>query len=667
MRRPLQFAFAALVAALVAAPAVAQPARPVPYPVMPPPMWEAAVDAGTRTDTGLPGPNYWMNEAEYTLRARLEPETEMLHGEGTIRYVNNSPDTLSVVLLKLRQNLHREDAMRNRRVYLTGGITIEHLRVDGVDAPAVEGAPEPGQYQIDQTVLSLAPAAPIPPGGEVTVDIGWRYRIAPAGPLAVRNGQDGEVFYIGYWYPQVAVYDDVYGWDAVPYMGLGEHYMNFADYDVTIDAPAGWLVWSTGELRNAEAVLPPAVRARLDQAMASSEVVHVVTEDQLGAGTATLGGERLQWRFTADDVRDVAFSASNRQVWDATRAFVDRDGNGSPESPVLINSFYRPGLPSWNRSAEFAAFSIEHLSELLGYGYPWSHMTVIEGIIGGGMEYPMMTLIGGARTDRSLFGVTYHEISHMWFPMIAGQNETSYTWMDEGLTSYNTNEGMRDFFDGSTDDRPEYDAWARNAQAHYFLAGTGFAVEPMRHNDQYPVTAGAVRNPAGAARTVASYSTPAVLLRAIEGSYGRERFLAAYREYMDRWAFKNPYPWDLFNTFEDVIGEDMDWVWTPTLYETWTMDHGLASVESGLAGVTVVVADNGLAPFPAHVTAIYEGGRTETQTVPVSTWLGGAREATVRFPAGDLAEVRLDAGGYMPDVDPTNNVWLATPVSAGTE
>jgi len=660
-------ALATLTALVLAAPALAQSARPVPYPVMPPPMWEAAVDAGTRTATGVPGPNYWQNEASYTLRARVDTDTQTLHGEGTITYRNNSPDTLGIVLLKLRQNLHREDAMRNRRVYITGGIEVSRVAVDGAEAPAADGAPQPGQYLVDQTVLSVAPPAPIPPGGEITLDLAWSFRVPPGGPLAVRMGQDGDVYYVGYWYPQVAMYDDVYGWDAVPYMGLGEHYMGFADYDVTIDAPAGWLVWSTGDLRNPEAVLPAPVRERLAGALASNDIVHVVTEADIEAGNATLGGDRLRWHFTAGNVRDVAFSVTRRSVWDATRAFVDRDGNGSRESPVLINAFYRPGTASWQRAAEFAAFSIEHLSELLGYAYPWPHMTAIEGIIGGGMEYPMMTVIGGARTDPSLFGVTYHEISHMWFPMIAGQNETAYTWMDEGLTSYNTNEGMADFFDGSAENRPEIDAWARNRQAHYFLAGTGYAVEPMRHNDQFPVTAGAVPSPAGAARTVASYSTPAVLLRAIEGVYGRERFLAAYREYMDRWAFKNPYPWDMFSTFEEILGEDMDWIWTPTLFETWTMDHGLASVESGLAGVTVVVADNGLAPFPAHVTAVYEGGRTETQTVPASTWLGGAREATVRFPAGDLAEVRLDAGGYMPDVDPTNNVWLASPASAGTD
>ncbi|HSR55624.1 MAG TPA: M1 family aminopeptidase, partial [Alphaproteobacteria bacterium] len=185
------------------------------------------------------------------------------------------------------------------------------------------------------------------------------------------------------------------------------------------------------------------------------------------------------------------------------------------------------------------------------YGrYPYPQMTVAQGG-DGGMEYPMITLIGGTRNDRSLFGVTYHEISHMWFPMVVGQNEKQYTWMDEGLTSFNTNEGAADFW--------EYDAWNPAQQGYYYIAGRGIEVEPMRHADDYP--------DASPARGIAGYSKPAVALHALRGLLGEDRFRPIYKEYARRWAYKHPQPYDFFNTFEDAVGEDLDWFWTSMFYD----------------------------------------------------------------------------------------------------
>ena len=664
MTRPLLFALSALA---LTPPAAAQlTGRPLPHPVFPPPQFEAAITAGTRTRTGEPGPTYWQNRAAYTLRATLDPTTNVLRGEGTIRYRNASPNELPFLVLKLRQNLHREDALRNRRVEITGGISLSGFTVGGRPvAEVTEGAPEPGRYRIDGTILTLALPEPLAPGAEVELAMNWQFRIPAAG--APRMGQDGEVYYIGYWYPQVAVYDDVYGWDTDQYLGLAEHYMGYATYDVTVTAPAGWLVWATGELQNIDEVLPLEIRRRLDRARTTDEIVRVVRENERQAGTSTARGEggQLTWRFRAENVRDFAFASSNRYVWDATRALVD-GGDGTRDT-VGIHAFYRPDRTTWRRAAEFARFSIEHLSETI-IPYPYPHMTAVEGLIGGGMEYPMMTLIGVTRDDESLFGVTYHEIAHMWFPMIVGQDETAYTWMDEGLVSYNTNVGTDAFFDGSAPNRPEVDAWARNAQFHYFLAGTGYAVEPMRHNDQFPIGGGTqqVDPVQGAARVVASYSTPALLLRAIEGIYGRTRFLEAYQTYARTWSYKHPYPWDLFHSFEATLGEDLDWLWFPTLFETWTVDQAVGAVEQRADAVRVVVRDLGLAPMPAPVRVTYADGTTAEQTVPVATWLAGETEAALTFPAGTVRRVEIDPGGYLPDIDVTNNVWeVEQPVNSG--
>ncbi len=663
---PRPLALAALVLGLAATPAAQ---RVLPYPVLPPPQYQRAVAEGTRTLTGSPGPAYWQNRADYDLSLRLDAETDRVTGSGTITYTNASPDELAFLVLTLRQNVHAPGVQRNRPVAVTGGLALGAFAVDGTayddvtetaTPGAYQGTVGPGQYAVFGTVMTVGLADPLGPGETAAIDVDWAYTVPPASGT-FRQGTDGEVYFLGYAYPTVAVYDDVYGWHTDPYLGMGEHYLEVGDFSVAFDAPADMLVYGTGDLGNADEVYAERTRQRLTDALAGDEVVHVVTEaDRADALVPSPDGRRV-WRFEADDVRDVAISASAAYVWDAARALVDRDEDGTASDAVLINSFYRPGTASWERSAEFAAFAIEHLSDML-WPYPWPHMTAAEGVIGGGMEYPMMTLIGGDRTAPSLFSVTYHEIAHMWYPMMVGSNETAYTWMDEGLTSFNTNEGIDAFWDGSAPDRERIDAWDRRRQSHFLLAGTGYAVPPMRHNDRFPVGGGTrqVDPVGGNARGVASYSTPAVALHALAGLYGRDAFFEAYREYGRRWRGAHPYPYDFFASIEDGLSEDLDWFWRPTFFDTWTVDHAIASVEAGPDGaVEVTVADVGMAPMPAPVRVTYADGRTEEQRVPVGTWLSGATEAVLTFPAGEAVRVELDPDGYVFDANPTNDLWEA--------
>ena len=278
------------------------------------------------------------------------------------------------------------------------------------------------------------------------------------------------------------------------------------------------------------------------------------------------------------------------------------------------------------------------------FGLPTHYFIDAEGIIRGGMEYPMMTLIGGNRPERSLFGVTYHELGHMWFPMIVGQDEKAYTWMDEELTSFNTNEGHFDYW-------PDTTVWAPDRQAFFSIAGSGLEVESMRHADEYPFGTNA--------RGMASYGKPALMLHTLRGLVGDEQFYEAFQEYARRWAFKHPTPYDLFNTFEDVLGMELDWFWRPAFFETWTVDQEVAAVKSEEIGITVTIRDNGLTPLPAPVVVTYADGRTETQQVEVETWLDGARESTLVFRPGDAARIEIDPDGYLPDVDRDNNVWTS--------
>ena len=607
--------------------------RPLPYPVTPLASFERAVAGGTRTPTGAPGPGYWTNRGRYALEATMSPGTAMLRGTGTAVYFNNSPDTLRHVYIHLRQNLHAPGAVRNRPQEITGGVQLSKVAAQGqtlVERPSSHGA----GYTVDGTVMDVWMPRPVAPGDSAAFEFAWSFKIPEAG--APRMGQDGEVFYLGYWYPQFAVYDDVHGWVAEQYQGNGEFYMDYADYEVAITVPEGFLVAATGELVNVNDVLTEKTSGRLAAVTTSDDIVSIVGEHERSAGTSTADSPTglLTWRFVADDVRDFAFGTSDVYVWDATLA--EMAGGGLAH----IHTLYRPTETAWERSAEFARFSIEYLSNML-LPYPYPQMTVVEGIIGGGMEYPMITLIGGDRTPRSLFGTTFHEISHMWMPIVVGQNEKHYAWMDEGPAVFNTNEGAAVFWNEDT--------WNPDEQSYYGYAGTGDEVESMRHADQYPYGTGA--------RVVASYNKPAVALRALEFVLGEETFERAYREYVERWAYKHPYPYDLFNTFEDIAGRDLDWFWTSLFYETWTLDQAVAGVESDASGVTVTVEDRGMTPMPVELQVTYDDGATAAQTIDVEAWLSGDRSVTATFPAGDVARVELDPGAYLPDNDRFNNVW----------
>jgi hypothetical protein len=450
-------------------------------------------------------------------------------------------------------------------------------------------------------------------------------------------GQDGDVYYLGYWYPQMAVYDDVNGWTAEPYQGDGEFYMGFADYDVSVTVPEDWLVGATGTLQNGDSILSDSVQARLQRARRSDDVISVVDSTERGAATvgASDGDSTLTWTFAAERVRDFAFGTSSDFVWDATSA---ETGTGRS----MIHAFYRPEKRPWHRSAEFAQFSVEHLSDTI-MPYPDPQMTTVEGPIGGGMEYPMITLIGDPTSSEALFGVTYHEISHMWFPMTVGTNEKKYAWLDEGTTTFNETEGRDAFY-------PDQDAWARS-EHYYFRFATSVETPSMRHADRYPVD--------GPARYVASYDKPGVMLHALRRILGDETFRTAYRTYAERWAYKHPTPYDFFNTFEDVSGRELDWFWRGAFYESWTMDHAIRSVETTEEKTVVTVADNGRLPMPVFLEATYPDGRTVERWVSVESWLDGQRQVKVVLEGGPVSRVVLNPGDALPDLYRSNDQWTA--------
>ena len=623
-----------------------QGTRPVPYPVMETAAFRRAVERGTRTRTGAPGPKYWTQYARYALRAELDPATRRLTGEGRVRYQNRSPDTLRLVAVHLYQNLFAPGAMRNVQVPQTNGMELSRVVAQGRPLPQLRDVDVSVQagYQIDGTIAWIRLPTPLAPGGSTELEFSWEYTVPVDG--APRSGTDGEVFMIAYWYPQIAVYDDVNGWQTDQYLGNAEFYMDWADYDVALTVPAGWLIGATGELKNASEVLTPAVRERLAGARRSPQVVHVVAEADRGAGKSTTAGAggKVTWLYDVRNVRDFAWGTSDKYLWDATQAVVAN--GGSRADTATINSFYRPSRIAWawDQSARYAKHSIEFLSGLL-WPYPYPQMTALDGVVScSGMEYPMITCIGGQRDTLALYSVTVHEFAHMWFPMQVGSDEKRHAWQDEGLTRFNQAQAMRSFFGG-------YDLERIVRDSYLGLARTGGEVELMRHGDEYPVGT--------AAYAVASYQKMATNMVALRALLGDDVFMKAYREYGQRWINKHPTPLDFFRTFDDVSGRDLSWFWRTWFYETWTLDQAITSVQTSGDSATIAVDDRGLAAMPVRLAITRQGvAGVERREIPVDVWLRGERRALLRVRAlPKITKVEIDPENAFPDIDRTNNRW----------
>lgn len=621
--------------------------RPVPYPVVPTAEFRHAIANGTRTETGSPGPAYWQQWADYTIRTRLDPESKRINGSAQISYHNNSPDTLSFVVMHLLQNLHALGAARGSRAEVTGGVELGRVAVSGRDLSMRTGYEDRG-YVVDGTVLRVYPGTPILPGSSIDMSVDWAFKVPQVGAGGRMGWNSDDLFHIAYWYPQLAAYDDVVGWQADQFINKAEFYSAFGNYDLEIEAPVGWVVMSTGRLNNAEEVLADAVLRRYRSAFDSDDVVHVVTPDDFGAGSATRqsGNGYLTWRFRADSVRDVAFSALLESNWDAARTPVgDRDGDGRSEY-ALINSFWRPSAPKWQHSCRFAQHSIDFLSRWTGVPYPWPHMTAVEGsgIIGGGMEFPMMTLIGdyNQRSDSALYAVTVHELGHMWIPMIVNTDEVRHGWMDEGMTTFNENQARKEFHPGVDHDIPDREAYLASSRM-------GRDAAMMRWTGLHrPGVSGIV-----------SYQKPATVLVALRGLLGEETFLRGFRKFFSDWAFKHPKPWDFFNTFNDVSGRDLDWFWRSWYYEDWTLDQAVGGVTQETTLATITVEDLGLAPMPARLTVMLENGRTLEREIPAESWLKGETRVDLSIPVtSPVTRVEIDAAGVFPDIDRSNNVWV---------
>lgn len=601
-----------------------------------------------RAGSGEPGEDYWQQRADYDIDVTLEPETNRIEGSETITYTNNSPHDLERLWVQLDQNLFDPES-RGARIttpderfsgaFEGGGYDISNVAVE-----TEQGRYEP-EYLIDGTKMRITLDEPLPANGgqlELSLDFGFTIPEYGADRMGRYDAEQGTVYELAQWYPRMYTFDDVNGWNVLPYLGQGEYYLEYGTFELDITVPRDMIVGATGELLNEQEVLTSEQRQRIDEARQSDETVTIIGQNEVGDdATRPDGSGPLTWRFRAENVRDVAWAASASFIWDAARA---ETGDGSP---ALAQSLYpQEGIgtennPGWERSTQYTKHSIEFYSDMWE-PYPYPVAINVAGVVAG-MEYPQIVFCGVERRGRSLFGVTDHEFGHEWFPMMVGSDERRHAWMDEGLNTFQNMYSAQAF----------YGDQAFNLQRQ----ARGMAQQMQSPHADQPIMTYADRI-RGQALGLLAYLKPGyglVLLR--EYVLGHERFDSAFREYVDRWTYKHPQPADFFRTMEDVAGEDLDWFWRGWFYSTDRFDQAIENVEVENDTTTVTVANQEDLMMPATLRVTYEDGTTERKQIPVEAFYTSDTFPLV-IPRA-VERIRLDPEGILPDIDLSNNAWRA--------
>lgn len=649
-----------------------------------------------RTASGYPGRDYWQQRADYVIEARLDTVKQAIMGSERITYHNNSPDALDFLWVQLDQNVRSIEHSRSYQMQgalpdsiperfrrflnpepFDGGYTISRVQlVDDI------GRLSDADHLIRNTIMKVNLDEPLEPGELVAFEIDWSYPIPENGRGAKEKVRDGWLYEMAQWFPRMSVYDDVNGWQTEQFLGRGEFYLNFGNYDVKLTVPWDHIVESTGELQNPEEVLTQTQRDRLAKAYQGQEPTFIIGPDEVqNPNTRPKRNGMLTWHYKAEDVRDFAWVSSSTYVWDAA-GFTYRDG----EKPIKVHSLYpRDAMPLWDKASTRSTIVTLESYGKMSMQYPYPKAANVHGPVFG-MEYPMIAFCGARPQpdgsyseglERALIGVTIHEVGHNWFPMIVASDERKWTWMDEGLNTflqYYAEQAYAQKFNGT-------DVWTQTDDGT-FPSRRGPApliVDYMKDPEQVPIMTESdiIQNNFGNN----GYAKPAAGLYMLrEHVLGPDLFDDAFRGYSKKWAFKHPQPADFFRSMEEGAGENLSWFWRGWFYSTYATDQAIANVSKqtseSLLGNTdqganyyrVEVENEGQLIMPIELEVTYEDGTTERFDLPADAWRSNELKFTKGFFSDkNVVKVELDPDEAFADIDREDNIWNAPEVQPATD
>ncbi|HEY6956395.1 MAG TPA: M1 family metallopeptidase [Flavisolibacter sp.] len=600
-----------------------------------------------RSASGQPGPKYWQNRADYKIACTLDTANHSVSGTVEITYTNNSPDNLNFLWLQVDQNIYKQESRASATTTQTGGRWANggFTQGDVIKSVSVEdgGQKYTPQYNTTDTRMQVwLQQALKPSGNKVKMTIAYQFAIPEYGTdrMGRLNTKNGWIYEVAQWFPRMEVYDDVEGWNTLPYLGAGEFYLEYGDIEYSVTAPANLIVVGSGELQNEKEVLTSTQISRLASARNSDKTVVIRSADEIKDAKSRPGGGNLTWHFKIQNTRDVAWAASKAFVWDAARINLPSGKKSLAMSAYPVESIKKDG---WQRSTEMVKASIEHYSNKW-FEFPYPAAVNVAGTVGG-MEYPGIVFCSYESVAGDLWGVTDHEFGHTWFPMIVGSNERKYAWMDEGFNTFINELSTKAFNKG------EY--------ANFTFFNPDYRIADAFRPSMDPLwTIPEVIQQANLG--VAAYDKPAMMLDALRDVVlGPDRFDAAFREYIRRWAFKHPTPWDFFHTMENVGGEDLGWFWREWIFNNWRLDQKVTSVaydsNDPKNGADVTIENLEQMVMPVTVLVKEENGQQHKVDLPVEVWQRGP-VWTFKVPStSKISEITLDPDKKLPDVNRKNN------------
>ena len=611
------------------------------------PLWNYGPASSARSGSGIPGPTYWQNSVDYKISASLDEEARKISGEVEMTYKNNSPDKLPFLWLQLDQNSFSTKSRGGKttpvsggrfgNIGFEGGYQIESVTVDGKAA----------NYVVEDTRMQIRLTQPMAEKvGVAKIKIVYSFKSPANGHdrMGIQETKNGSIFTVAQWFPRMCVYDDIEGWNVLPYLGAGEFYLEYGNFEYSINVPASHIVVGSGELVNPTEVYTADQLKKWALAAQSETTVVIRSAEEVLNPASRPAKDRLTWKFKCMNARDVAFATSKSFILDASRINLP---SGKKSMAVSVYPVESNGQNAWGRSTEYVKASIEYYSNWL-YEYTYPVATNVAGIVSG-MEYPGIIFCGYRDQTRALMGVTDHEFGHNWFPMIVGSNERKFPWMDEGFNTFINFYSMDAFNKGEfKSQKMDMHQIAPRMFRDYAdpIISIPDVIQPMNLGWE-------------------AYNKPGIGLKILrENILGADRFDYAFKNYIKHWAFKHPTPLDFFKAMEDGAGEDLGWFWKSWFYELWHLDQSVKDVEyieqDPTKGALITIENMEKMAMPAVVDVELVSGAKERFTFPVEIWQRGSSWTFRTSTNIPIKSVTIDPDHVFPDINSKNNIWRPT-------
>jgi len=602
-----------------------------------------------RSASGEPGPKYWQNRADYKINCILDTAKHSVSGDVELTYTNNSPDNLKFLWLQLDQNIYKQDSRGSATTTETGGRWANGAFTDGdlIKSISVEynGKKFTPAFTINDTRMQVWLQDAAKSGGKVKLSIQFEFTVPEYGTdrMGRLNTKNGWIYEIGQWFPRMCVYDDIQGWNVLPYVGAGEFYLEYGDIEYTITAPANMIVTGSGELQNPQECFTPEQNKKYAEAKNSDKTIVIRSEKDIADKNAQFKKPTSTWKFKIQNARDVAWAASKAFILDAARINLPGGKKSLAMSVYPVESTKDRKGNDWRRSTEMVKAAIEHYSTKW-FEYPYPVAVNVAGIVSG-MEYPGIVFCHYTAVESGLWGVTDHEFGHTWFPMIVGSNERKYAWMDEGfntfINGFSTDAFNKGEFKTSTD------------LTSAFTVKSTFGDQ----TDGLYTVPDVVRE---ASLGNTAYFKPSMMLNILRDVVlGPDRFDAAFREYINRWAFKHPTPWDFFHTMENAGGEDLGWFFRGWVLNSWKIDQSVKDVKYidniPTKGAEITLENLEKMPMPVTVLVKETNGKEYKVNLPVEIWQRSSEWKFAVPTTSEIKEVILDPDKKLPEWNRENN------------